>query len=190
MSRSDRPLLHGIALALAADVAAVGLGVLLFDDLEAYKAAARYTGRVSLALFAAIAVLYAIPARRETARAIVAPFAAAHVFHFGCLAAYLSMTGGWPAPARLAGGALAYAMIVGMPFVQRASGLRERARTIAENVYLAWVGVVFVITYVVRMLGKIPQATGSREEYLGLLAVVVAVLVTHVALRIKSRGAA
>jgi hypothetical protein len=184
MDETPLKLRYGIPLGL--DVAAVGLALVLHDGLMAYQASARFTGRVSLALFATIAILFALPRHRDLARRMMPPFAAAHLFHFACLATFLQLAGSWPAPTRLLGGGLAYALIVAMPLFQTFAGMRA----LAEGVYLGWVGFIFLMSYVLRLLGKVPEAGGSRSEHLALLGVVVATALAHFALRFRARAPA
>lgn len=177
-------------LPLAIDVAAAALAVVVHDGLNAYQAAARYTGRLSLLFFALIAVLYAVEAQRPRARALLGPFALAHLFHFACLATYLSLSETWPAPVRLLGGGLAYLMIVAMPPFQHAvDRVSPRARAVFEGVYLGWVGFIFVMSYVLRVAGKVPEAGGTRTEHLALLVFALTLVAVHVALRLRARTA-
>lgn len=174
------------ALPLGLDALAWALSAVLHDGLMAYQATARFTGRVSLCLFVTMGVLYARTSSREHARRLMGPFAAVHLFHFVCLVLYSAQLEEKPAITRLLGGALAYAMIVLMPLFQRVAGdLSERVRVRVESVYFGWVGFIFFMSYVMRLLGKVPEAGGTRMEHLGFLALFVVALLVHVGLRVR-----
>jgi hypothetical protein len=185
--RFDDPRLrYGIPLAL--DVGAVGLAVTLHDRVAAYQASARFTARVSLALFVVLALLHALPEQRERARKLMTPFAAAHIFHFVCLVCHLQVVGTWPEPTALAGGALAYLLIVAMPVLQLFSArISARARAVAEQAYLGWVGFIFLMAYLSRVTGKLPRAGGSLAEHQWLFATVLATLAAYLTLRLRAR---
>lgn len=173
---------YGIPLAL--DAGAVGLATALHDGLAAYQASARFTARVSLVLFVTLALLHAVPHRGGRARELMAPFAAVHVFHLACVASYLQVLGAWPQPATLLGGGVAYLLIIVMPVLQQLSGARTRA--VAEAAYLGWVGFFFLMSYLLRVIGKVPGAGGSPVEHQALFGVVLAALAAYLTLRIRA----
>lgn len=176
----DPKFRFGIPLGL--DVGAVVLAVALHDGLAAHQASARFTARVSLALFVTLALLHAQPARRDRARQLMAPFCAVHLFHFACLASYLQALGTWPKPTNLVGGGVAYLAIVAMPVLEHhAARIRPLTREIAEGFYLGWVSFIFLMSYLLRVLGKVPGAGGSPAQHQALFMVVVAAFAAYLA---------
>jgi len=149
-----------------------------------FQAAARLSGRVSL-LFFALLLVYATlrPTFERSVETfevkyrLYRDFAVVHVIHWCLLAASVWIKGFELVPVRLAGGALAYALVVGMPLVVKHGWVEGKALRRLQNFYLFWVWLVFLLTYVTRLRGQTPDVSGSPSAWwplavftLGLMA--------------------
>ena len=73
---------------------------------------------------------------------------------------------------RIAGGFLAYLFIFAMPLFQayKMRGvISNRTYSILETIFVYYVWLVFFLTYLPRVQGKLPQAGGSFAEHVALL---------------------
>lgn len=147
----------------------------LFDDrILAWQAAARYSGRLSLAIFGLIVIADAHPqgvAARVLSTRPYHVLACAHLIHLGFLLTYLTLSQRFPPAPRLAGGFLGYVMIVAMPPLH-ASYLRGGVSSLAFRrlriVYLSYVGFVMLATYAARLTGQ-SSFGGERSHYIALI---------------------
>jgi hypothetical protein len=147
--------------------------------LPGAQAAARWTARAALPLFAAA---FTGPAWHRLTRSGVAArvaarewpltlaFVGAHVVHLVALAVSLALSGHAPAPVRLAGGALAYALLLLVLF---------RPATRAWAFFYVWFA--FFMTYLPRVTGTLPGVGGDPWTFPPLLAFVVLLLAVRVA---------
>ena len=99
-------------------------------------------------------------------------FAIVHGIHLVELLSFVYLSGVKLVPYRIAGGFLAYVFIFAMPFVQ---SYKEKGRvsvrnfSIVETIFVYYVWLVFFLTYLPRVQGKLPQAGGSLAEHVALL---------------------
>ncbi|MBL7813925.1 MAG: hypothetical protein JNL70_02880 [Saprospiraceae bacterium] len=144
-----------------------------------FQAAARLSGRVSLLFF----IIYAFFATRfhksdkpsvsEVKHILVSDFAIIHLIHWVLLVVAVKLSGFELVPYRLAGGALAYIMVVSMPYVYAKKLFSSVSTIVLEHIYITYVWLIFLMTYVPRLQGKVPTATGSTTAYWILLGFVV-----------------
>ncbi len=168
-----------ILLAVLASLAVAAWGVFLYGfAIGGLQATTRFSGRLSLVIFSLIFLLH--PQRKETLQSILSPayfliFAIVHGIHLAELLSYVALSGIQLVPIRLVGGFLAYTMIFIMPWLQYRADNRklgeERFRKISY-VYLFYVWFVFFMTYLSRVNGTFPNAGGSYEEHVALMAFV------------------
>lgn len=147
-------LLLGVATELVLWLAAYALHPSME---ETFRYAARYSGRLSAFVFLICFYLFAskYPSafkQGSPLRNWLTLFAALHVIHFGFLATnvYLN-TIPLEAP-KLAGGAVAYAMIVAAPFAL------EKLKPKVQSIYFYYVTLVMTLTYVARIKGDFQGA--------------------------------
>lgn len=157
----------------------IGLGLeglaLLASFLEAsgdvnafFQAAARLSGRVSL-LFFALLLVYATlhPTLERTSATFLTKyrlyrdFAILHGIHWVLLATSVWLNGFELVATRLAAGALAYCLVLGMPIAVQTERLSTRFLERLQGFYLFWVWFVFFMTYVTRLSGQNPSASGT-----------------------------
>jgi len=151
-------------------------------SLAGLQATTRFSGRLSLAVFATIFILY--PKRENRLKELLSPgfflvFAVIHGIHLVELLTYVYKSQIPLVPTRVAGGFLAYALIFVMPYLQVQT---DRGRLAAEKfarvgyVYLFYVWFVFFMTYLARVRGTFPNAGGTFAEHAVLIGVVVGLL--------------
>lgn len=119
---------------------------------EIFRHAARYSGRLSFIIFLGTFTLFAFGYPRpmkdnERLRNWLLLFAVLHVIHFGFLSANVIINDIILVPEKLAGGALAYLMIVLSPF------FLHKVRLWMQLVYFYYVGIVMGVTYLARARG-------------------------------------
>ena len=164
------------------------LGISFYGwSIEGLQATTRFSGRLSLFIFSAIFIF--LPYHRDKLVKILSDkffliFAIAHGIHLAELFSYLYFSGKPFIPIRLAGGALAYAMIFIMPFIyEKLAGNRK---LITENVYLFYVWFIFFMTYLPRVQGKL-QVGGSLPEFIVLFSWVCVLLILRIVLFFTQR---
>ena len=163
-----------IALFIGLEVLII-VSALLFDgySLNALQTITRFSGRLSLFLFSAIFLFYNRPSITEwLSDKFYLLFAVVHGIHLVELLLFVSLSGSRLIPIRVAGGFLAYAYIFSMPFLQ---SLREKGKlevntfSTLEVVFVYYVWLIFFLTYLPRVQGKLPLAGGSFGEHVALL---------------------
>ncbi|HMV10936.1 MAG TPA: hypothetical protein PK325_10065 [Cyclobacteriaceae bacterium] len=178
-----------LLLVLTAEVLVVLAAALLYGfNISGLQGATRFSGRLSALIFGLIFIL--LPYHREKLAAILSDkfflaFAVAHTIHFIELFSYNMVIGGTFIPLRVAGGALAYVFILTTPFV--INKIAERKRFILENIYLFYVWLVFFLTYLPRIQGKLPYAGGKYVEFVVMFAWICLLLVIRISLAITNR---
>ncbi len=124
---------------------------------ETFRLAARYSGRLSALIFLITFFLYASGSPQPVKNNkpllnFISLFAVLHLIHFGFLATNVYLNAIPLEPPKLAGGALAYLMIVTAPF------FLHRVKLPLQLVYFYYVSLVMVITYVARIKGDFEGA--------------------------------
>jgi hypothetical protein len=160
---------------------------------NALQAIARYSGRLSLLIFGMTFILESQPflLRDWLSKHYFFVFAVAHGIHLIELLTYVSASGTRLIPYRIAGGALAYALIFIMPFVHFLSHkqqISQRTFSIWNQVYLYYVWFIFLMAYIPRVQGKLPQAGGTYAEHVLLLIFVLALLIARITFISKPRN--
>jgi hypothetical protein len=152
-----------------------------------FQAAARLSGRVSL-LFFALLLVYATlhpgfergsDSLRVKAR-LFRDFAVLHVIHWFLLVASVRLSGFELVPFRVAGGALAYFLVVGMPFAVRFNWFKINVLARLQGFYLFWVWLIFFLTYVTRLRGQSPEASGAPSAWWPLAAATLGLMLWRI----------
>jgi hypothetical protein len=137
-----------------------------FSINETFRISARFSARLS-----AVVYLYSfgqfIFGKEAGLKTAVFLFAIVHFIHFGFLATNVFLNQIELIPYKLAGGFLAYCMILLFPFYI------EKLPKWASIIYFYYVGIVFIITYLSRIKGLFPGATPSIFHYIGLGAILL-----------------
>ena len=165
------------------------------DTTLFFQASARLSGRVSLMFF----LFYGIYATRHASvetdsiplgikTQLTKDFAVIHIIHWVFLAIAVKMSGFELVPFRVAGGALAYGMIVVMPFIYQKKLFNSLPLPTMQHVYIFYVWLIFFMTYLSRVRGQTPTATGDMTYYWILIVVTTAFLVWRIAKLFKKQG--
>jgi hypothetical protein len=166
----------GATLAVLAVLAAL---LTYGTTLAGSQAAARWTARVALPLFAAA---FTGPAWNRLAPSGLAravadrewplslSFVGAHLVHLVALTVFVVLSEGAPPVGRLAGGILAYALL-----------LLVLVRPATRSWAFFYVWFAFFMTYLPRVQGALPGAGGDPWTFPVLLAFVVSILFVRVA---------
>jgi hypothetical protein len=166
------PVLLGIGLLLEVLVLGYSAWESQGDSTKFFQAAARLSGRVSLLFFVllVVQVTYAPNFDRNSLPfkvkfLLFRDFAIVHVIHWCLLAVAVYLSGFELVPVRLLGGAIAYGLVVGMPFLMARRNISDETLMRVQSAYLYWVALVFLLTYVTRLRGQVPTATGSMLSW-------------------------
>jgi hypothetical protein len=143
-------------------------------SLGALQTITRFSGSLSLFLFSAIFLLYNKP---YTITAWLSDrfyliFTIVHGIHLAELLTFVYLANIELVPHRLAGGFMAYLFVFAMPFLQSfkmRGQISNRTYAIVETIFIYYVWLVFFLTYLPRVQGKIPIAGGSFAEHVALL---------------------
>jgi hypothetical protein len=134
----------------------------------------RFSGRLSLFLFSLIFLLHNKPVilHNWLSEKFYLLFAIVHGIHLIELLAYVYLADVRLIPMRLAGGFLAYVFIFIMPFLSnyaRSGKITLKRFFTFEAIFLYFTWLVFFLTYLPRVQGKLPTAGGSYAEHVALL---------------------
>jgi len=143
-------------------------------SITALQTTTRFSGRLSLFLFSGIFLLHHKP---ETLHLWLSDqfyllFAIVHGIHLLELSAYVYLSGTPLIPIRVAGGFLGYAFIFLMPVLsqyQNSGKISSRTFVITQTVFLYYLWLLFFLTYLPRVQGKLPNAGGHYTEHVVLL---------------------
>lgn len=174
--------------------------ILIMSYLESYgdttaffQVAARLSGRVSLLFFLIYAIYTTVyPSVKEDIElkvktSLSKDFAIIHVIHWMFLAVAVTLSGFEIVFIRIIGGALAYLMIILMPLVYEKRLFADRPLPMLENGYIIYVWFIFFMTYLPRILGKVPTATGTLPSYIALMVLTIGFMVWRVILMQRDR---
>ena len=140
--------------------------------LEAIHITTRFSGRLSLIAFS----LILLTRGRQSATGWVSEkpfllFAILHGIHLVELLTYVIWAGNSLIPIRLLGGVLAYAFIFLMPLLN--AKVSESGMKKIEVAFFSYVWLIFFLTYLPRVLGKLPNVGGTFTEHLVLFIWVI-----------------
>lgn len=143
-------------------------------SLIALQTTTRFSGRLSLILFSAIFLLYNKPSVITIwlSDKFYLLFAIVHGIHLVELLSFVYLSEAKLVPHRVAGGFLAYAFIFLMPMLQyktQKARLSKKAYSVLQTIFVYYVWLIFFLTYLPRVQGKLPQAGGSFAEHVALL---------------------
>lgn len=149
--------------------------------LEALQTTTRFSGRLSLMLFSII-FLFSNASEELTSylsSKFFLVFAIAHGIHLLELLNYGYLSGNALNPVRALGGFIAYVMIFTMPFVQYLvdpAKIKQKKFVAIKTFSLYYIWFVFFMTYLPRVMGKMPNAGGNYWEFVILFIWVLLLL--------------
>jgi hypothetical protein len=139
----------------------------------ALRIAARLSGRLSLVYFALYIIhsLYQRSLQQNSAGLqekwlLARNFAVVHIIHLCILLAAIYFNNMELPLLRLLPGIVTYTIIILTPLVYRGTIFPKLPLPIAERVFVAAAGLLFLLTYIARVSGKSPFATGSKPWYI------------------------
>lgn len=158
---------------LESAVAILAVGQFGFT-LEGLQATTRYSGRLSLFIFSFIFLCQHKPdlLKQWLSDRYYLVFAIAHGIHLTQLITFNVKAGNDLIGYRILGGMLAYTFIFIMPIVQQRYNRGKVTPgffNITTLVYGYYIWFIFFMTYLPRVLGKMPHTGGSFTEYVMLL---------------------
>jgi len=157
-----------LLIGVAAEVVIFLIAYLLHPETnETFRYAARYSGRLSAVVFLWTFYLYAVSfatplAKNKPLRNRIILFAVLHLIHFGFLATNVYLNNVPLEAVKVAGGALAYLMIVFAPLAL------HRLNVKLQLVYFYYVSLVMILTYVARAKGDFQGAEPSWFHFLSI----------------------
>ena len=163
---------------------AIELAIILFVYLtfseqgEVFRYAARYSGRLSLLVYLA-AIWYYMQSKSQSdlqldgTRNLTLIFAVLHYIHLFLLLMNVNLNSITLIPYKLAGGVLAYLMILLYPIFFN----KFKHKKIAHNIYFLYVGFVMAMTYIARMKGDFEGAAPDLIHKIGLALVLTSMIV-------------
>lgn len=150
-----------IGIALELFVLVVSYAYSKNDVALFFQLSARFSGRVSLLFFCMLfiyATLHPSLERKSEPMSIkfilASNFAICHLIHWAFLAIAMHLNNRPLVPVKLIGGALAYLMIVMLPFILKGKGINNTFLKWTLQVYLFYVWSIFFITYLSRVTGS------------------------------------
>jgi hypothetical protein len=144
-------------------------------SLLALQTITRFSGRLSLVVFS---IIFLSQGKNMDFKPYLI-FAVVHGIHLIELISYVTLSGNKLIPIRVAGGALAYSFIFIMPLLNYrhlCGQLSKQKFSLFENVYLYYIWLIFFMSYLPRVQGKLPNVGGHYYEFVILLAWVLILL--------------
>jgi hypothetical protein len=140
-------------------------------SLETWQAIARFSGRLSLIVFSMIFILQGSSSSHYLPARPYFVFAVVHGIHLIELLIYIALSNNELIPIRLAGGFVAYLIVFVMPWIEHQylnGKISNATMRLFENVSLYYIWFIFLMAYIPRIMGKLPNAGGSFTEHLTL----------------------
>ena len=176
------------------------LVVLVFSYYESngvitpfFQSCAKLSGRISLLFFSLLLIYQTlVPDLKDkeivkTKYYLSLNFSIIHIIHWVLLVIAVYLSGFELVPFRVAGGTIAYVMIILLPFAIKGKILRKTALKTIMNLYLFYVWLIFFMTYVARLTSKNIHFTGSKTSYVLLIAFTSMLMIWRLFLLTKNK---
>lgn len=162
------------------------------DWLYFFRSAARLSGRVSLLFYTIVIVYFTLQTEvsdypLRVKQGISANFAILHMIHWVLLATAIYVNAFDFPILRLIPGSLAYIAIVAAPFMFQPQVFSMSSVRRFQQVYLYLPWLIFFLTYLTRLSGNAPTATGSFQAYIPLMIFTTGLLIWHFGYRLLQR---
>lgn len=176
---------RGYTLSVILEVMLVLFFFVIEGDIgEVFRLAARYSGRLSLGIYLLCFYLFVEVQQKDKPskkiKKALGIFAVMHLIHFVYLSVSIHINQVPIVPTRLAGGFIAYLMIVLYPFM-----IEKIARKVYHLIYFYYVGFVMMMTYISRVRGQFEGASPEIFHYVALIVLLTAFLFFGVRLSSK-----
>ena len=172
LMNSSRRLL--LVLLLAEILITISVAMAYGVNVEALQASTRFSGRLSFAFFCIIFLFSAV--KPPVLDRGYLTFAVIHTIHLFQVGLFVSISGTELIPLRLAGGAAGYFVIFSAAYVEHQSRygkIHQRWFKRTEFLFHSYIWLLFLLTYIPRVNGTLPNAGGSYWEHVALLLVVI-----------------
>ena len=149
---------------------------LLTDINEIFRYAARFSGRFSFSLYL-LSVLSFLKYYTKNqsimfTRKVLGIFSLIHLIHFYFLATSIYLNSIPIIPYRLAGGFIAYLMIIIYPFY-----INKVKNNIFHFIYFYYVGLIMIMTYLARIKGEFKGAEPEIFHYLAITFLIITLII-------------
>jgi hypothetical protein len=178
-------------LFIAAEIM-IGIVAIIFDgiSLEALHTATRFSGRLSLLFFSLILLVKDKTAGSDRIISVnpYLLFSILHGIHLAELLSFVSLSGIVLIPYRVLGGFAAYLFIFIIPYLvhlQRTGKLSSVKFEKTEAVFMLYIWFIFFMSYLPRVLGKLPDVGGTFTEHITLFAWVILIGALRLSWRLK-----
>src|SRR5579871_5466510 len=157
--------------------------------LDALHLATRLSGRLSLIAFSVVLLTRGTSsAAGWVSEKPFLLFATLHGIHLVELLGYVIWSGVELIPLRVLGGFVAYAFIFTMPII--VSKVNQTSLRKIEVAYLGYVWLILFLTYLPRVLGKLPNVGGTFREHLTFFVLVIFVGLTRIVMVLRTKAIA
>jgi hypothetical protein len=152
----------------------------VFDgfSLEGLQTITRFSGRLSLAYFS---IVFLLKDRYPNSSVLISDrpyllFAILHGIHLVELISFVTLSGKTLVPYRVLGGFMAYVFIFVMPFLtsmETSGRVSTKAYARFEMLFMGYIWFIFFMSYLPRVLGKLPGVGGAYWEHALLFSWVI-----------------
>lgn len=158
--------------------------------LEALHTTTRLSGRLSLALFSVIFLGLNNPRKLVVwlSPYFFLVFALAHGIHLAELLAYVGSAGIKLIPIRVLGGFLAYMFVFAMPVIHHhflKGKLSPKQFSMITNIYQYYLWLIFFMTYLPRVLGKLPNVGGHHWEFVVAFVCLIVMMLLKISMVLR-----
>jgi hypothetical protein len=166
-----------LILGIVAELIIFLISYFLHSEIEeTFRYAARYSGRVSLAVFIYSFYLFAFSYPKPFVETIqlqnfIKLFATLHVIHFCFLATNVYLNSIELVPVKVLGGFIAYLMIIIAPF------RLYNVSFFKQLIYFYYVSLVMILTYLARVKGDFEGAEPFWFHYFSLIVLILCCVV-------------
>jgi hypothetical protein len=159
-----------------------------------FQACARHSGRVSLAFFTLLFVYHTIEPNVEEGKILnikyilARNFTIIHIIHWFLLVVAVKLSGFELVPFRVAGGAIAYIMVLFLPYILKRRIFKKISLGKIFNIYLSYVWLIFFMTYVARLTSEDSLFTGTKSSYILLFIFTSGIMLWRIFILLKNRN--
>lgn len=156
-----------------------------------FQTSARLSGRVSLLFFSLLFLYHTLQPDLKEKKVLDSKynlsfnFAIIHIIHWFFLAVSVYINNFNLVPTRVIAGAIAYLIIIVLPFAIKRKILQKVALNKILNVYLFYVWFIFFMTYLSRLTSKDNHFSGSKSTYIVLIIFTIGLMLWRLIIQIK-----
>ena len=170
-------LKYGYFLGIISQLILILILMLLLTDVnEIFRYAARFSGRFSFSLYLlsllSFLKYYTKNQSIVLTRKVLGIFSLIHLIHFYFLATSIYLNSIPIIPYRLAGGFIAYLMIIIYPFY-----INKVKNNIFHFIYFYYVGLIMIMTYLARIKGEFKGAEPEIFHYLAITFLIITLII-------------